>query len=640
VKNRTRPLSLYWSNRLGAVVLLAALGGLYALTSAFRLRLDLTDERLYSLSEGTRAYLRTLPRPVQIKLYATRGETMPIFLRQYAQRVEDLLREYVRLSKGKLTLEVYDPHPDSDEEEWARKYGIEGRSLDMLGEGPPIFLGVVAVSGAREAALPFLSPENEPRLEYELTRLLHEVTRTQKPRVGLLSSLNLLGDAPAPFGGRPTPAWTFARELQALYEVVTVSPTDDQLPENLAALVIVHPKELDEDLLYAVDQYVVGGGRLLVFLDPLCLAEVESRGPMGAAFGLTGARSDLNKLTEAWGFTLRPMLVADPVTATPVRAGDGPPTRNAAWLTLTGALIEQGEIATSGLNILMLPFAGAFSGTAASGLTQTPLLRASEQAGLSDPMMIAMGGDLLREITPDPSARLLAVRLSGLFPSAFPDGRPAPKADGTHATDQPPSQESKPESSEHPRHLSKGEKTGVVVLVGDVDLLYDRFAIDRTSFFGYEVAQLANDNLNFAWNLVEQLAGNEALISLRSRGNFHRPFHRVQAIERRALEQWRAEEQRLMEQLQRTRERLAQLRRVQDPNQQVIVTEEQRREIERFRKEQFETERQLKEVRKQRRRDIERLGWTIKTINLTAMPLVVAGFGLARGWRRRRRAGV
>lgn len=665
-----------WRTAAGAGALFVALLAINVVASAFRLRVDLTDERLYTLSEGTRSFLRMLPRAAQLKLYATRGEAMPIPLRQYARRVEDLLREYVRLSRGKLTLEIYDPRPDSDEEEWARKYGIEGRSLDFLGEGPAVFLGLAAVSGSREGAISFLSPENEPRLEYEITRLLHEVTRAQKPRVGLLSPLNLLGGPGNPFGGRPSPAWTFARELQALYEVVSVSPTDDRLPENLSALVIVHPREVDEDLLYAVDQYVVGGGRLLVFMDPLCLADVESMGPMGSPFGLSGARSDLNKLTEAWGIVMNPMLVADPLAATAVRAGDGPPTRNAAWLTLRGKAIETGEIATSGLNVMMLPFAGALSGTAATGLTMTPLLRASESAGLTDPMEATMGGDPGRNLKPDPTARLLAVRLAGRFRSAFPNGppnrqkeekrdeekkEPAAEAATTAQTSSPggsdaaehgegapaPSDAREPAAdmpsvkkndSMPPAHLKEGSSTGVVVIVTDVDLLYDRFAIERRSFFGYEVAQLANDNLNFAWNLVEQLAGSEALISLRSRGKFERPFHRVQKIEQRALAQWRAEEERLMAQLQRTRERLAQLRNISDPNQQVIVTEEQRREIERFRKEQFETERQLKEVRKQRRRDIERLGWLVKTVNLAAVPLAVAVFGVAHGVARRRRA--
>jgi ABC-type uncharacterized transport system involved in gliding motility auxiliary subunit len=644
----------------GAVALFVALVAMNAIAAALHLRVDLTEERLYTLSEGTRSFLRALPRPAQLKFYATRGEAMPIPLRQYARRVESLLREYVRLSGGRLTLEVYDPRPDSDEEEWARKYGIEGRPLDFFGEGPAVFLGLAAVSGAREAAIPFLSPEDEPRLEYEITRLLHEVTRPQKPRVGLLSSLDLLGGMRSPVGGRPTPGWMFARELQALYEVVNISPTDDRLPENLEALVIVHPRELNETLLYAVDQYVVGGGHLLAFVDPFCLAEVESLGPMGSPFGFSGARSDVNRLSETWGFVMNPKLVADPAMATLVRAGDSPPMLNPAWLTLREEALERGEIATSGLNLLMLPFAGAFAGTAAPGLTMTPLLRASTSAGFADPMAAAMGGDLLRDLQPDPTARLLAFRLAGRFRSAFPGGPPSKKEQKGQDPSEPPieapagetsgenvqsdtrseaADESKTEGGDS-AHLAEGTFTGVVVLVADVDLLYDRFAIERRPFLGYEVAQLANDNLNFAWNLVEQLAGSDVLISLRSRGKFERPFHRVEEIERRALEQWRAEEQRLMEQLQQTRERLEQLRSMGDPNPQVIITEEQRREIERFRQQQFETERQLKEVRKRRRSEIERLGWIIKTVNLAAIPLAVALFGIVRGVARRRKSGA
>ncbi len=658
-------LKLRGRGAIAAAAFFVLLVAVNAAISGLRLRADLTDEKLFTLSDGTRGLLRALPRAAQLKLYVTRGEAMPIPLRQYAQRVQDLLREYVRESGGRVTLEIFDPRPFSDEEEWAQKYGVEGRSLNPLGGGPEIYLGLAAVSGTREAVLPFLSPENEPRLEYEITRMLHEVTRTRKPKIGVASALGLFGAPRLPFGGpRPARAWTFVRELQALYDVVEVSLTDDRLPEDLTALILVHPREADEDFLYAVDQYVVHGGRLLVFTDPLCLAELENRDSQMMAFGGMNARSDLNRLTQAWGFVMNPMLVADPAAGTPVRAGEGPPRINLGWLTLRDDALARDEIAASGLANLMLPFAGAFSGTPPDGISLSPLIQASTEAGLSDAMSVLMGGDLSQPPPPDPTARLIALRLTGFFPSAFPDGRPgakkpenAPKKDDaapdektnpandadpeaaaektaeTNETPPPPPEENRP------AHLKKGIAQGTVILVADVDLLYDRFAIERGNFLGYEMAQLANDNLNLAWNLVEQLAGSEALIGLRSRGRFDRPFRRVLEIERRAAAQWRAEEERLQQKLRETRERLAQMQSARDPNQQVILTEEQRREIERFRNEQFQTQRQLKEVEKNRRREIERLGWTLKLINMGAAPAAVAVFGMVHGWRRRRRAG-
>ncbi len=650
-----------WQGIAGVAALFLGLVALNVLVAGFRWRADLTDEKLYTLSAGTRSLLRSLPRPVQFKLYATRGETMPIPLRQYADRVHDLLREYARLSGGRVTVEVYDPRPDSDEEEWARKYGIEGRALTAADGGPAIFLGLAAVSGTREASLPFLSPEAEPRLEYEITRMLHEVTRSARPRIGLLNSLNVLGAPASPFApGRGAEPWAFARELQALYDVVSVDPGAEVLPENLTALVVIHPQELSDRLLYAIDQYVLGGGHLLAFVDPMCVADLERQDPRMMQFGFMGAKSDLNRLTQSWGFVLNPMLVCDPVAATMVRAGGGPPQRNTAWLSLGEDALDRSEIASSGLNDLMIPFAGAFAGSAAPGLTLTPLVQASPAAGLADVMSAMGGSDLSLAPAPDPTARLIALRLSGRFPTAFPDGKPgATDAGGTpSASDEesgtPDSASKKttdtaadtakkddvPSAAAEsaPRHLKEGVANGVVVLVGDVDLIYDRFAIERGNFFGYEVAQLANDNLNFAWNLVEQLAGSEELIGLRSRGRFSRPFHRVQEIDRRAQAQWRAEEERLMAQLQQTRQRLAELRRTADPSQQTILTEEQRREIERFRNEQFQTERQLKEVRKQRTREIERLGWSVKIANLATMPALVGVFGIVRLAVRRRRA--
>lgn len=669
-------LKLRGRGAIGAAALFVLLVAINGVVAGLRWRADLTDERLFTLSEGTLGLLRALPRSAQLKLYVTRGEAMPIPLRQYAQRVQDLLREYVRAAGGRVTLEVHDPKPFSDEEEWARKYGVEGRSLNPLGGGPEIYLGLAAVSGTREAVLPFLSPENEPRLEYEITRMLHEVTRARKPKIGVASSLGLFGAPPSPFGGpRPTAPWTFIRELQALYDVTEVSLTDDRLPEELTALILVHPRDADESFLYAVDQYVVHGGRLLVFTDPLCLAELENRDPRRMALGGMGAQSDLNRLTQAWGLSTPASLAADPAAATPVRAGEGPPRLNLGWLSLREDALARDEIATSGLATLMLPFAGAYSGTAPEGLTLTPLLQTSAEAGWSDPAMILMGGDLSQPPPPDPAARLIALRLTGFFPSAFPDGRPGEKKPEGAATAEtpapapdsataepaanearadaeapaaakdaaaaatPPATEPAPSPDGRPPHLKKGIASGTAILVADVDMLYDRFAVERANFLGYEMAQLANDNLNLAWNLVEQLAGSEALIGLRSRGRFDRPFRRVLEIERRAAAQWRAEEERLQEQLRQTRERLAQMQARRDPNQQVILTEEQRREIERFRNEQFQTQRQLKEVEKNRRREIEQLGWTLKLINLGAAPTAVAVFGLVRGWRRRRRAG-
>lgn len=650
-----------WQGAAGVAALFIGLVALNALASGLRWRADLTEEKLYTLSAGTRALLRSLPRPVQLKLYATRGEAMPIPLRQYADRVHDLLREYARLSGGRVTVEVYDPRPDSDEEEWARKYGIEGRALDPLGGGPEIFLGLAAVAGAREAVLPFLSPENEPRLEYEITRMLHEVTRTARPRIGVLSALPVLGGAANPFApARGAAPWVFAQELQALYEVVPVDARGNSLPENLTALIIIHPQNLSDELLYAVDQYLLSGGRLLALVDPLCLADLEQQDPRMMQFGFMGAKSDLNRLTEKWGFVLSEMVVSDPTAATPVRAGSGPPQRNTAWLSLGETAVERGEIALSGINDLMLPFAGAFVGSPASGLTMTPLVQTSTAAGFTDSMTVLSGGDLSRAPKPDPTARLLAVRLAGRFPTAFPEGKPGAKsAEPTKEKNDAENPEGESGGAREAKtsdvatggeaakteagaadaaHRKEATANGVVILIADADLIYDRFAVQRGNFFGYEVAQLANDNLNFVWNLVEQLAGSEELIGLRSRGRFSRPFHRVQAIEQRALEQWRAEEERLMEQLQQTRRRLAELRRSADPNQQTILTEEQRREIERFRNEQFQTERQLKEVRKQRTRDIERLGWAVKIFNIATMPAAVGLYGIVRLTARRRRA--
>lgn len=623
-----------WIHRLSGltsvVLFLAILSAANALLTGLRWRLDLTEEKVYSLSDGTRALLGQLDRDVTLKFYFSSSlEGVPIPLKQYAQRVTELLREYEMHSRGRLTVETYDPRPDSDEEEWAQRYGVAQQTLGLLGGGPSLYIGLVGVSGGREAVIPVLSPTQEPELEYLVTRLVAEVTREKRPRIGILSSLPLMGQSPIMRGGPGgTPPWAVIQELQRLYEVVFVPATEETLPDNLDLLIVVHPVNLSEETVFAIDQYVLKGGHLLAFVDPSCLVDLERAQP--EYWGRPPRDlSGFYRLLKTWGLEQDSAnVVADLKFATRVRTASGNVARNVSWLSLQDEAISREEVVTRALNTLLLPVAGYFKGSPAEGLTQTVLVRTSGQAG-TIPLALAEfsedGG--VQSFTSSGQPLPLAVRLQGRFKTAFPDGRP--KAAVPEAGAPPP-----PKAEDEA--LKESAADGVVLLVGDADLLADRFSVRNIQFFGHTLREALNDNLNFVVNLVEQLSGNPALIGLRSRGTFSRPFTRVMELERQAQDRWRREETELQTKLQATQARFDELQAAKDPKQAYILSPEQQREIEKFRQELFATRRALKEVRKNLRQDIERLGMQLKVLNMALMPTLVGLLGLFHGWRRRR----
>ncbi|HOW96172.1 MAG TPA: Gldg family protein [Kiritimatiellia bacterium] len=611
-----KSLRIGLSGAAGALIVLAILVAVNVILGAARVRKDLTAERIYTLSPGTRAFLGGLERGVTLKLFFSRGnENLPVGFKQYARRVTDLLREYEAHGGGRVALETYDPQPDSDEEEWAQRYGLAGQNLDRYGMEPDFYFGLVAVSGTREAALPFLSPGAEPQLEYLVTRLIHEVTRAGKPKIGVLSALRVMGPPQRPLGMTQDEAggWQIMTELARQCELVPLTDELETVPADIETVLAIHPKGLPDKTLFALDQFVLRGGRLLAFVDPLCVADRES-GLAADPYGTGPASSDLNRLTKAWGYELVPgQVVADVEAASYVTFGGRGSERLPTWLSLRPDNINRDEIATAALENLMMPFAGAFKGAAAEGLTAVTLAQTYDEAALLPAFQAAQAGvEKMRAAKPEGSL-VLALRLQGRFKTAFPDGAPA-------------------------AFLKEGEKDSVVILVADADMLHDRNSLQEMNFLGQRLLQPVNDNLSFGLNMVEQLTGDEALIGLRSRGTYGRPFDRVVELEKQAQQRWQEEELKLVEKLREAQARLNELQRSKDEDQQYILTPEQKREIENFRQERFETQRQLKEVRKSLRRDIERLGLKVKILNMAAMPAAVALFGLLHGWRRKKKA--
>jgi ABC-type uncharacterized transport system involved in gliding motility auxiliary subunit len=618
--------SKLFAGTAGGLAVLGILIAANALVANVRLRKDLTAERLYTLSPGTIRMLQELERPVTLKFYYSQGNpNLPTALKNYVQRTQDFLRDLAARSGGDVTLETYDPQPDSDAEEWAQRYGLVPQATGGLGMPPDFYLGLVAVAGTQEAAIPFLDPSAEPQMEYLVARLVQETTRARRPRIGLLSTLPVLAEPASPFAPARKQDWLFAAELKKSYDVVPVEPTAEAIPDDVDALVVVHPRSLTERTLFALDQFVLKGGRLLAFVDPMSLASEQE---MDADMPRPQLASDLNRLTEAWGVKLESaQVVADLAAATPINIGDGRAERLPAWLSLRGGTnLDRDEIATGSLENLMLPFAGAFVGTPAEGLELKPLVRASDEAvTLNAYLARDPSGGNLRIGKPAPNAAL-AVRLAGRFKTAFPDGQPR-LPDATN--------ESAAATGEW---LEESVRDGAVVLVADADLLANDYSARAINFFGRTLYQPFNDNLNFVLNLVEQLSGNPALIGLRGRGTFNRPFDRVLAMEKAAQERWQEEEDKLQQKLAEAQRRLNELQAAKSEDQQLVLSVEQKAELEKFRQERFETQRQLKEVRKNLRSSIENLGLALKVLNMAAVPLLVAAFGIGLGWRRRRQS--
>jgi ABC-type uncharacterized transport system involved in gliding motility auxiliary subunit len=605
---------------LGAVlcILIAAT----VIAGHLRLRADMTSENLYTLSDGTRALLGGLERPVTLKLFFNSSNPrIPVHLKNYARRVEDLLREYRSAGNGLVRIDTFDPEPDSEHEEWARRYGVAEQPLGLT--GPSLYFGVVAVMGEQEAVMPALDPRTETLLEYNITRLIHRVGNPQRPVVGIISSLPVLGRASGMPFAMPNPeqdrAWVAFDNLGQDVELREITVESETLPSDLDVLILFHPKDLPAKLLFAVDQYILAGGRAIVCVDPMSLADMDRTPP--PQFGPPRASSDLGVLFDAWGLGYDPQrILADVASASRVRIGGGRVDESPVWLTLAKQQLNSDNVLTAGLEMMMVPYAGGLSDETGDTLTLTPLLRASAGAGFVDSMTSQFGSQaILRSLKKSDTPLSLAVTLSGQFPTAFPDGIPDQDDPDTGV----------------PAGLQAGEST--VIVVSDIDFLADDFCVQALNFFGQTAYQPINDNIAFLANTVEMLSGGDALIGIRSRGQSIRPFERVLMLEREARKAWKDREDALMARLEATQQKLREMQTHKDTSQQFILSDEQRRAINEFQAEEIRIRDELKDVRKTLRHDIERLGVVVKTLNIALVPGLVGLAGISFGIYRSRR---
>ncbi|WP_037301260.1 Gldg family protein [Rubritepida flocculans] len=599
-------------------------------------RLDLTEGRLYTLSPGTRQVLAGLQDPITLRLFYSRrlGAEVPHY-GAYAERVRALLREYVAAAGGRLRLELFDPEPFSEVEDRAIALGIQGVPLNESGE--QVYFGLAAANLAdEERVIPFFQAERERFLEADLTRLIFELSNPEKPALGVMTGLPLNGDPRALMLRQPRLAepMVVMRQLREAFAVEEV-PTDAPLiPAHLRLLMVAHPQGLSEATLYALDQFVMRGGRLILLIDPH--SEMQAARPPAMPGAPRDTSSSLDRLLQPWGVEApKDRVVLDLRGAWRVRAAPGDRVQAVdyiAWFNLQGDSLNREEIATAPLDQVTVASAGVLRPRPGAGVEFVPLLTSSRQSMLADAAEVRgqpQAARLLAGFRADGERHVIAARIRGNLVSAFPDGPPAP-----------------PEGAERPAglpaHLPRSEGPANLVVIHDSDILEDRFWVRVQEFFGQPVATPFSGNGSFIVNLADTLAGSDAMISLRSRGESQRPFEVVEAIRREADARFRQSEQQLTERLQATERRLRELRQGTGGGErnanQTVITPEQRAEIDRAREEIAATRRELRAVQLEMRRDIEALEGWLRALNIGLVPLLVAAAALGMGlWRARRR---
>lgn len=606
----------------GIIAMVLILVAANFILAGMRQRVDLTEEKAYTLSAGTRAILAKLDTPVKLRFYFSQsaaGSPQTTGIKTYAKQVEDLLTEYKQVGGGKIILEKYDPKPDSDAEDSARLDGVTGAQLPG---GDSLYLGIAVSQLDSKEVIPFCQPNREKLLEYDITRAISRVVNPTKPVVGVLSPLPVFGGAGNPMmmmqmGQRPQPAWTFISELRKDFTVKSVAMTTDKIDDDVQLLVVIHPKDISDGLQYAIDQFVLRGGKLIAFLDANSLVDNRNQqNPMMGQMG--GGGSSLDKLLKAWGLTFEnSRVVADLNFKMVLGDNNDPNAQRPTWLSVTPEGLNPDDIITSQIDNIWYFSGGAFSGTPAEGLKQTVLIKSSKQSGFVEGFLANLSPEgAMKDFKPSGTEQSLAVRLTGKFKTAFPNGnpsQPAPEAGDTNAPVAAASDS-----------LKEGKAETTVILVGDADMIHDNFSIQESQTIFGPMRQLLNANLNFAQSAVEQLTGDNNLIAVRSRATLKRPFEVVRQKEAEAAQKFQGVVDDLQQKAQEAQQRISALQaQKSDKNQQFILSPEQQAELAKLEKESAETDKKLRGVRKELAREVDALKTRLAVINIFAVPAVV-----------------
>ncbi|HAT26484.1 MAG TPA: ABC transporter [Gammaproteobacteria bacterium] len=622
-------------------------------------RIDLTEDNLYSLSDGTRNIVASLEHPIELMFFYSDSaiEDLPQ-IRSYGTRVQELLREIVIASNGRLSMSVIDPEPFSEDEDLATQYGVQAVPVTQGGEA--IYFGLVVIQTDADGGgpvvvpvletMPLIRPDQEQFLEYEFLKLITRVGNPDLPVVGLLTELDIDGGF-NPIMGQATPPWMVMDFIRQLYEVRRVDIAADDIDVDIDLLMIVHPQDLSQQMLYAIDQHVMRGGKTLVFLDPSADSMV-TRSPQGNLIP-AGMSSDLPGLLAAWGIAYASdKVLTDSDLALRVRMGQNQqPEAHLGMLGVHRENLAGDDIITNRLEAINFSSTGAIASAENANTVFEPLIQSSTNAMLMDAGFLEDVSDpsiLFDEFVSAQQSFVIAARVSGVIDSAFPDGRPvveeadveaveetdvedsevdesdaaeATEADASTGVDEDPGAER--EESPVAEHIASSNGEVNIVIFADTDMLSDRLWVQVAQFLGQRIPQPFANNGDIVINTLDNLSGSADLVSIRSRGTYSRPFTRVLNLQRKADDRLRIEESELLDRLTETEAALAELNQTEDGQLISQITPEIQAEIDQFNAELLDTRRRLRDVQFQLSEDIEQLGSRLKAINTGLIPILL-----------------
>lgn len=580
-------------------------------------RLDLTEDSLYTLSQGTRNILAGLEEPVTLYRFFSEEPSRELpQIRSYARRVDELLAEMVDRSDGKLSVQRIDPVAFSEAEDQAARFGLQ--AVPVGASGINLYLGIAGTNTLDDVqTMPFLQPQKEQFLEYDLAKMISSLGQPERKTIGLLSSLSMQGGFD-PAAQRMTDPWVIHQQLSQLFNLQDVDPQAGELPDGLDLLVLVHPRNLPEEMLYRIDQFVLSGGRLVAFMDPVAESDQGQPGDPMAQMQ-RGSSSTLGQLLSAWGIKFDTNRVLGDLQ---FGIGSGQ-NRHIGILSVPPEGLNPDDIISADLEVVNFSSVGWLEAAENATTELEVLVHSSENAAPLDASrmrFLSNPNDLLKDFNPSGETYTLAARITGPASSAFEQAPESIAGEG---------------AAEHLK--AAGEQGLNIVLYADTDMMTDRLWVQKQPFLGQTIVNSFADNGNIVVNSVDNLLGDTDLISIRTRASSSRPFERVDALQLAAEQSYRATEERLQMELAETEARLTELQSARGEEEMLVLTAEQQEEVQRFMDRKLEIRKDLRQVQHDLQRDIDQLGTRLKLINIVVVPVLVILVAVFFGWRRRAR---
>jgi gliding motility-associatede transport system auxiliary component len=591
-------------------------------------RIDFTANHLYTLSDGTRRILRNIDEPISLYYYFSDQATESVpSLRDYASRVREMLEEFENESDGKIRLSIIDPLPFSEDEDRAEQFGLQGAQFGVTTD--PVYMGLAGTNSVGdEETIAFFQPDREAFLEYDLARIVSTLANPERKVVGLVSGVAMTGDFD-PQSQRMVPAWVVYQQAQQLFEIRNLGTSFEAVPDEVGVLWVVQPKNLSAATQYAIDQFVMRGGKALIFVDPVAAIDATPSEGMPQGMPPMGQSSDLPLLLKGWGIEYSTQdVIADARLALSINTGiSNRPTRHYGYLGITSDLMNHNDVVTAELGTINTAMPGRLRVAADAAATIEPLLTSSPASTAMPASRFTFLPDpaaLQQNFTPGGEPLTIAARINGSLPSAFPDGAPAAAAGDSD------------DAADGTGHLAESVQPVNLIVVADVDMLSDPLWVQVQSFFGQRIANAFASNGAFVVNALESLTGSTDLISVRSRGSFSRPFVKVEELRGAAEARYKETEQRLQQELAETERRLGELQSSREDTGSLLLTPEQEAEVDRFVDQRASIRKELRAVQRGLDKDIDNLGTILKIINIGLVPLLLTLATLLALWRRRR----